>query len=339
MPRDSLVTIFKSFIRPHLDYGDVNYDQPSNGSFTDKIEQLQCKACLAIIGAIQGTSRECLYNDLGLESLSSRRWCKKLCAIYTFLSSQCPEYLFDIMPSSESFCNTRMKQRPFFNCRLTVSNIPSFPNSLFEWSQLASEIQKPESNAVFKSKLFSFMIRPTKRSIFNVNGPEGVKYLTRLCLCFSDLNKRKFSHGFQDTLSPLCNCSLEVENNEHCFLRCLNFENARSSLFIDISSINSSFKNLSSHLKVALFLFGESELSAIDKNLTLKASIKYIMATNRLSVPLFLYCFLSLALNIYIHFFPPASSPFPTFFTVPFERAVRYALVLYFTVFFMVIFS
>ena len=54
LPRDSLVTIYKSFIRPHLDYGDVIYDQPNNDSFSDKIEQLQYKACLAITGAIQG---------------------------------------------------------------------------------------------------------------------------------------------------------------------------------------------------------------------------------------------------------------------------------------------
>ena len=73
LPRDSLVTIYKSFIRPHLDYGDVIYDQPNNDSFSDKIEQLQYKACLGITIAIQGTSRECLYNELGLESLSSRR--------------------------------------------------------------------------------------------------------------------------------------------------------------------------------------------------------------------------------------------------------------------------
>ena len=38
LPRDSLVTLYKSFIRPHLDYGDVIYDQPNNDSFTDKIE-------------------------------------------------------------------------------------------------------------------------------------------------------------------------------------------------------------------------------------------------------------------------------------------------------------
>ena len=54
LPRDSLVTIYKSFIRPHLDYGDVIYDQPNNDSFSDKIEQLQYKACLAITEAIQG---------------------------------------------------------------------------------------------------------------------------------------------------------------------------------------------------------------------------------------------------------------------------------------------
>ena len=74
LPRDSLVTIYKSFMRPHLDYSDVIYDQPSNDLFSDKIEQLKYKACLAIAGAIEGTSRECLYNELGLESLSSRRW-------------------------------------------------------------------------------------------------------------------------------------------------------------------------------------------------------------------------------------------------------------------------
>ena len=66
LPRNSLVTIYKSFIRPHLDYGDVTYDQPDNDSFSDKIEQLQSKACLAITGAIQGTSQECLDNELGL---------------------------------------------------------------------------------------------------------------------------------------------------------------------------------------------------------------------------------------------------------------------------------
>ena len=32
MPRDSLVTIYKSFIIPHLDYADVIFDKPNNFS-------------------------------------------------------------------------------------------------------------------------------------------------------------------------------------------------------------------------------------------------------------------------------------------------------------------
>ena len=65
LPRSSLLTIYKSFIRPHLEYGDILYDKPDNESFQNKIEKVQYKACLAITGAIQGTSREKLYEALG----------------------------------------------------------------------------------------------------------------------------------------------------------------------------------------------------------------------------------------------------------------------------------
>ena len=196
------------------------------------------------------------------------------------MPTQFPKYLLRILPSSESFYDTRKKQRPFFNCRTDYFKYSYSPNSLSEWSQLVPEIQNLKSIAVFKNKLLPF-IRPSKRSIFNVNNPEDVKYLTRLRLCFSHLNEHKFRHGFLDTLSPLSNCSLEVEDNEHFFLRCLSLENARRSPFIHISSINSSFKHLSSHLKVELLLFGDPKLSAIDNNLILKASIKCIMTTSR----------------------------------------------------------
>ena len=32
LPRQSLLTIYKSFLIPHLDYGDIIYDQPNNES-------------------------------------------------------------------------------------------------------------------------------------------------------------------------------------------------------------------------------------------------------------------------------------------------------------------
>ena len=43
LPRKSLLTIHKSFIRPHFDYGDVIYDQSYNASFHQRMESLRNK--------------------------------------------------------------------------------------------------------------------------------------------------------------------------------------------------------------------------------------------------------------------------------------------------------
>ena len=82
LPRKSLLTIYKAFLRPLVDYGDIIYDQPQNESFCEKIELVQYRAALAITGAIQGTSRDKLYHELGLESLKSRRWYKRLSCMF-----------------------------------------------------------------------------------------------------------------------------------------------------------------------------------------------------------------------------------------------------------------
>ena len=74
LPRSSLLTIYKSFVRPHLDYGDVIYDQPNNSRLSDKIGSAQYNPGLGITGAIRETSKEKLHRELGLESLKDRRW-------------------------------------------------------------------------------------------------------------------------------------------------------------------------------------------------------------------------------------------------------------------------
>ena len=67
LPISPLLTIYKSFIRPHLDYGDIIYDQAYNASFPQKLDSIQYNAALAITGAIRGTSKE----KLGLETLET----------------------------------------------------------------------------------------------------------------------------------------------------------------------------------------------------------------------------------------------------------------------------
>ena len=58
LPRNSLLTIYKTFIRPLLDYADMTYDQASNASFSEKNESVQYNAALTMTGASKGSSRK-----------------------------------------------------------------------------------------------------------------------------------------------------------------------------------------------------------------------------------------------------------------------------------------
>ena len=55
LPRKTLINLYKAFTRPHLDYGEIIYDDPSNIKFCQKIESVQYNAALAIKGTIRGT--------------------------------------------------------------------------------------------------------------------------------------------------------------------------------------------------------------------------------------------------------------------------------------------
>ena len=50
-----------------IDYGDVIYDQPDHSTLSDNIESVQYDTALAITGAIRGTSRAKLHQELGLK--------------------------------------------------------------------------------------------------------------------------------------------------------------------------------------------------------------------------------------------------------------------------------
>ena len=69
LPRAALIAIYKAFIRPHLNYGDILYDQAYNMSFHLKLQSVQYNACLAINEVIRSTSKEKLYQEIGLEPL------------------------------------------------------------------------------------------------------------------------------------------------------------------------------------------------------------------------------------------------------------------------------
>ena len=53
-----LEAICKSFIRPHIDHGNILYDQTLYSSFHEKLGSIQHNTALAITGALRCSSRE-----------------------------------------------------------------------------------------------------------------------------------------------------------------------------------------------------------------------------------------------------------------------------------------
>ena len=107
LPRNTLLTIYKLFVRPYLDYGDIVYDRPNNESFISKLEQVQYNAALAITGAIKCASRREIYNELGLESMESRRRVRDLCFLHKVISNGLPAYLYKLIPKKSHQCIIR----------------------------------------------------------------------------------------------------------------------------------------------------------------------------------------------------------------------------------------
>ena len=288
LSRKTLLNIYKSFIRPHLDYGDIIYDKPNVENFINRIESIQYNAALAITGAIRGTSKERIYNELGLESLEKRRWYRRMCVFWKMVNGYAPSYLTECLPPPQ-FSRNPTRQDLF---SIVTKNTSYFSKSFFpfctdQWNALDPAIKNIKSISLFKKSLLSFL-RPTAAYVFDVVDYSGLKLLTRLRLNLSHLNEHKFCHNFRDTVNPLCSCSLESETTSHFLLHCPFYTNQRKTLFDNVQAIDESISNLSDSNLVNLFLYGDSALySNLENTLILNSTISFLKSSERFDNPLF----------------------------------------------------
>ena len=286
LPRKSLVTIYKAFLRPLIDYGDIIYDKRQNESFSEKLEGVQYKAALAITGMIQGTSRDRIYQELGLESLKSRRWYKRLGCMFKIMNEHAPNYLINLIPKCEKTIRTRNSHIPTYHCRTDCFKFSFLPATLSDWFNLDPSINwfnldpSIQSISSFKSKLLSF-IRPVQSNVYNIFDPQGLKLLTRLHLGISHLNEHRFRHNFQDCISSLCSCSLEIEDTSHYLLHCHNFSRYRIDLTNSVNFVRDHFESLFDSSKRDILLYGNSRLDTNKNKFILVATINYIKHSER----------------------------------------------------------
>ena len=100
--------MYKLFIRPHFDYCEVIFHSPAISNLFDssinlsnvmqRLESPQYQAAPAITGAWNGTSQNKIDDELGWETLSDRRWARRLLHIFKIINNNSPDYLKLMLP-------------------------------------------------------------------------------------------------------------------------------------------------------------------------------------------------------------------------------------------------
>ena len=193
-------------------------------------------AALPITGAIRDSSREKLYQELGLETLQQRLQYRKLCCFYKIRILQSPKYLYSIIPMyNMSYRARQFNKIPTINVKHDFFKNTFFPSTIIEWKKLDWEIKNSKSIETFKKRILSF-IKPSP-----TNNPRGIKLLSRPRLGLSHLREHKFKHGFQDSFNPFCiGGKGEVETSSHYLLHCCNYSEERLVLLNTIKNIDMS---------------------------------------------------------------------------------------------------
>ena len=120
---------------------------------------VQNRACLAIAGGIQGTSRERLYDELGLHSLVKRRWSNKLFFFYKIVNRLLPEYPYSYLGlSSQEHYLLRSSSASIIRpvpTRTKSFKRTFFPYCINEWNKLKVGNRNAELINIFKKSILS----------------------------------------------------------------------------------------------------------------------------------------------------------------------------------------
>ena len=128
-------------------------------TFTQKLEQTQYLAALAVTGTWRGTNWQRLFNELGWETLYDRRWYRRLCHLFSLINSKSPEYLYSELPKARqmqySLRNLSSFEQPASRTARFASTY--FHIALFECNLLDGETRNSKSLFQFKHKLLKIV--------------------------------------------------------------------------------------------------------------------------------------------------------------------------------------
>ena len=279
--RNTLLTIYTSYVRSVLEYSDVVWDNIPQ-DLVNRLETIQIDALRCITGITISASRDNLYKETGLLPLAKRRKLHRLVMFYKIVQGLAPSYLQRLLPNTAANRhqhNIRENRLTPFLCHTESFQRSFFPQTTRDWNSLPPEIKIKPTVSAFKLALsrqpeFNTVTPPPW---FNSGSrPENV-YITRMRNSCSALSFDLFTNHVID--SPVCrNCNLNVnETSAHYLLDCPKFEEERKVLRIDVATIT----NSPVFLNPGNLLCGGSLLSSEQNSSIFVALSKFIKDSRR----------------------------------------------------------
>ena len=215
---------------------------------------------------------------------SLRRWSRRLVLFYKILNNLTPDYTKIPIPPIHELSYSLRKKNVVGQIRARTASYEAsfYPHCLSEWNKLDPEIRLSSSVSSFKNKLLS-LIRPPAKPVFSVHDPKGLAILTQLRVRLSALNLNKSRHNFKDTIHSMCLINDGIEDTEHFLLSCHLYDVQRHALLGTVSEIllSEGLSNLSNEALLKVLLYGDGRLSTYSNSQIIKATLKYIHASQR----------------------------------------------------------
>ena len=184
---------------------------------------------------VKGQTLIKIYDQLGWESLTDRRYCRRHFHFYKIQNAPTPSSMKDPLPSLK---NHPYSTRSEFVLHELKCHSDSFINSFYSdsvrcWNRLGHVFRDSPNLQSFKKCLLAGYRPPVPGSIFGIHDSLGIRRLFQLRVRLSPLLSHKSTHKFLDTPSDKCITCNRTENLEHFFLYCTHVFTSTKSLKIN----------------------------------------------------------------------------------------------------------
>ena len=119
-------------------------------------------------------------------------------------------------------------------------------------------------------------IASATNSVFNSHNLKAIKFITRLRLVLSHLQKHKFNHSIQDLLNRISNRGLDIESYSRYLVDYRTFNTERHTLLSTLKNIDHKLLDLPKQIVTKNLLFGSSSFDIITNTNILNVTVNLI---------------------------------------------------------------